>query len=333
MPDPPDPTDEFAWIASLRDLTQGDERALDLADDAAVLPSRPGFDLVISKDAMVEGVHFPNGEAPEVIARRLLRTSLSDLAAKAAAPFGYFLMTAWPAGRDVDYRAAFRAGLEHDGRAFGVALLGGDTVSTPGPLTVSATVLGWVPQGRAILRSGARAGDVLMVCGHIGDGWLGLLASQGKVADPSGVLREHYRLPNPLLILREVLLEFARAADDVSDGLLADADHIGEASALGLEIDLDSLPMSPEAAAWCASQSDLARARLALAVGGDDYAIACAVPDERSAGFANAVQALAIPVAKIGRFGGPAGVRVFVGGQRITPEHAGWRHSDLASNS
>jgi thiamine-monophosphate kinase len=333
MPELPDLSDEFAWIASLRALTLGDERALGLADDAAVLPARPGFDLVISKDAMVEGVHFPTGEAPDVIARRLLRTSLSDLAAKAASPFGYFLLTAWPAGGDDAYRAAFRSGLEQDGRAFGVALLGGDTVSTPGPLTVSATVLGWSPHGRVVLRSGARVGDALMVCGHVGDGWLGLLATQGKVADPTGALTEHYRLPKPLLTLREVLLEFAHAAADVSDGLVADAGHIGEASGRGLDIDLDTLPLSAEAAAWCDSQSDPARARLALAVGGDDYALVCAVPDERAADFAAAVQTLAIPVARMGGFGGLPGVRVMVGGRRIEPERGGWRHSDLARNT
>lgn len=328
MPGPADLSDEFAWIASLRALTLGDARALDLADDAAVLPARPGFDLVISKDAMVEGVHFPRDEAPEIIARRLLRTALSDLAAKAAKPFGYFLMTAWPAGRGEAYRAAFRGGLEEDGRTFGVALLGGDTVSTPGPLTLSATVLGWVEQGRTILRSGARAGDAMMVCGHIGDGWLGLLATQGKVHDPSGALGEHYRLPAPLLALREILLEFASAAADVSDGLVADAGHIGEASGLGVDIDLDRLPISAGASAWCASQPDLGEARLALAVGGDDYAVVCAVANERAASFAAAVEAMAIPVARVGSFGGKPGARVTVGGRRIEAGPGGWRHSD-----
>src|ERR1700678_787655 len=119
----PDPVDEFTWIASLRPLALGDERALGLADDAAVLPARSGSDLVISKDAMVEGVHFLTGEAPDVIAPRLLRTSLSDLAAKAAEPFGYLLLTAWPPGRDKAWRARFAEGLGEDGRAFGVALL------------------------------------------------------------------------------------------------------------------------------------------------------------------------------------------------------------------
>jgi thiamine-monophosphate kinase len=334
MPDPTDPSgwDEFAWIASLRALTGGDERALDLADDAAVIPGRPGFDLIVSKDAMVEGVHFPADEAADVVARRLLRTSLSDLAAKAATPFGYFLMTAWPADRTKTYHAAFRAGLEQDGRAFGVALLGGDTVSTPGPFTLSATVLGWVEEGRAVLRSGAQPGDALVVCGHIGDGWLGLQATQGRVGDPDGALANHYRLPTPLLTLRGALAEYAHAAADVSDGLIADAVHIGEASGLGLEIDLDAFPTSPGAGAWCAGQNDKAKARLALATGGDDYAIVCAIAPARAADFVAAVESLAIPVAKIGAFGGAAGVRIIAGGRPIEVEHTGWRHSDRPEN-
>jgi thiamine-monophosphate kinase len=330
MPDTIDPSgwDEFAWIASLRALTGGDERALDLADDAAVIPGRPGFDLVISKDAMVEGVHFPTDEAADVVARRLLRTSLSDLAAKAATPFGYFLMTAWPADRTEAYRTAFRAGLEQDGHTFGVALLGGDTVSTPGPFTLSATVLGWVEEGRAVLRSGARAGDALVVCGHIGDGWLGLQAAQGRVDDPDGALADHYRLPTPLLTLRSALAQYAHAAADVSDGLIADAGHIGEASGFGLEIDLDAFPTSPGARAWCAGQTDSAKARLALATGGDDYAIVCATPPAEAAVFIAAVESLAIPVARIGAFGGAAGVRIIAGGRPIDAPHIGWGHSD-----
>jgi thiamine-monophosphate kinase len=330
MPDPTDDLgqDEFGWIRSLGALTLGDLRALGLADDAAVVPARPGYDLVISKDAMVEGVHFPEGEAPDIIARRLLRTSLSDLAAKAAAPFGYFLMTAWPKGRGATYRAAFKAGLERDGREFGVALLGGDTVSTPGPLTLSATVLGWVEANRAILRSGAQANDVLVVCGQIGDGWLGLLATQGKVDDPGGDLAERYRLPKPLLGLRAALSRHANAAADVSDGLIADAGHIAEASGLGLDIDLDAFPISRGASAWCARQGDPAQARLDLAVGGDDYALVCAVSPGEAEAFVSAVESLAIPAATAGKFGGPTGIRAAAGGRPIKLSHTGWRHSD-----
>jgi thiamin-phosphate kinase len=149
--------------------------------------------MVISTDAMVEGVHFLADENPTLIAKRLLRTSLSDLAAKAARPFGYFLTTAWPPSRNWAYRQGFARGLAEDGDEFGVSLLGGDTVSTEGPLTVSATVLGWSPSGQTILRSGAHDGDLAIVCGVIGDGWLGLKAARGEIADPGGRLAMHYR--------------------------------------------------------------------------------------------------------------------------------------------
>jgi thiamine-monophosphate kinase len=120
------PPDELDWIAALRPLALA-APALRLQDDVAVLPSRPGFDLVVTEDAMVEGVHFLEGEAADIVARRLLRTNLSDLAAKAAEPFGYTLMTAWPAARAWSERQAFIRGLAEDQARYGVSLLGGDT--------------------------------------------------------------------------------------------------------------------------------------------------------------------------------------------------------------
>jgi thiamine-monophosphate kinase len=319
--------DEFAWIASLRGLTNGDARALDLADDAAVFPARPGFDLVVSKDAMVEGVHFLSKEAPDIVARRLLRTSLSDLAAMAADPFGYLLLTAWPPGLDAGWREGFRRGLEADGREFGVALLGGDTVSTPGPLTLSATVFGWAEAGRAVLRSGARAGDSLVVCGPIGDGVLGLKAALGEIADPGGVLAGRYRLPQPLFELRSALRAHAHAAADVSDGLLADAGHIAEASGLGLSIEIFDFPLSERADAWRADQVDETEARLALAAGGDDYALICAVDPAEEASFIVAVEAAGVPSRRAGEFEKAPGLRVTARGGELTPGRLGWRHS------
>ena len=320
------PPDEFAWIARLRPLTRGDPRALGLADDAAVLPGRPGFDLVISKDAMVEGVHFLEGEAPDIVARRLIRAALSDLAAKAAEPFGYLLLTAWPVGRDGAYREAFAKGLAADGEAFAIALLGGDTVSTPGPATFAATVLGWAPAGRAVPRCGARAGDALVVCGAIGDGWLGLQAAKGEIADPDSRLADRYRLPTPLLALREALRAHVRAAADVSDGLLADAMHIAEASGLGVAVDLGRLPLSREGAAWRERQSDQAAARLALATGGDDYALACAVEAAREGAFVQAVEALGVPAASVGHFTAASGLKVQFAGAPVPTGRLGWRH-------
>jgi thiamine-monophosphate kinase len=317
--------DEFDWIAALRPLTRGEPAALGLMDDAAVLPARPGFDLVISEDAMVEGVHFLDGEDGAIVARRLLRTSLSDLAAKAAEPFGYTLMVAWPARRDWNDRLAFVAGLDVDGARFGVALLGGDTVSTPGPLTVSATVFGWTPAGAMVPRSGALPRHELVVCGEIGDGCLGLKAARGELADTGGRLAMRYRLPEPRLELRAALRAHAAAAADVSDGLIADVLHLAEASQCGVMVDLGLMPMSAAARAWTGTQPNRGRALLELAAAGDDYAIVCAAAE--GALLVRAAEALGVPAAVVGAFTPRPGIEVRLGSERLVPHRLGFRHA------
>jgi thiamine-monophosphate kinase len=316
-----DQPDEFDWIAALRPLTRGAPSALGLMDDAAVLPGRPGFDLVISEDAMVEGVHFLAGEGADIVARRLLRTSLSDLAAKAAEPFGYTLTTAWPAARGWDDRLAFIRGLDEDGRRYDVALLGGDTVATPGPLVVSATVFGWVPSGRMIRRSGARPGHALVVCGAIGDGALGLLAARGEALEGAAALAAHYRLPEPRFDLRAALRTHAAAAADVSDGLIADALHLAEASACRLVIDLERMPLSTAGRGWLSVQADRGDALLRLASGGDDYALVCAAADGEALASAGGPDSTVI-----GAFEAGSGVEVRLGERRLSPDRLGWRH-------
>jgi len=308
------PPDEFGQIARLfRPLTRGAPEALDLLDDAAVVPARPGFDLVITKDALVEGVHFLASDPPALVARKLLRVNLSDLAAKGAEPYAYLLATAWPPGFAWAERQAFAEGLRADGETFGLTLLGGDTVSTPGPLTVSATLLGWVPAGRMVRRGGAKIGDLVQVSGVIGDGGLGLVAARGQLEDPGGVLARRYRIPEPRLDLLQVLRDRAHAAADVSDGLIADAGHLAEASGIGLELDLDRMPVSPAGRSWVEAQPDRAAALLRLASSGDDYEIVCAAPD-------------ALPGFTVcGRM--TAGGRVVrVDGKPVTAGPGGWRH-------
>ncbi len=308
---------EFDDIARLfRPLTGGAAGAFDLLDDAAVIASRPGFDLVVTKDAVVAGTHFLHDDDPALVARKLLRVNLSDLAAKAAEPFAAFLAVAWPVDFGPDRRAAFAAGLGEDLKAFGVALMGGDTVSTPGPLTASLTALGWVPAGGMLRRSGAQIGDQLLVSGTIGDGVLGLAAARGELADPDGWLAGRYRLPTPRLDLREALRTYATAAADVSDGLVADARHIAEASGVGLSIDLDRLPLSAPARGWLEAQADRRAGLLRLATGGDDYEIVCmAGAGETPPGFTAIGHAVAGPE-----------VRVHVSGWMIDPGKGGWRH-------
>jgi len=307
--------DEFGEIERLfRPLTGGAAGAFDLLDDAAVVPQRPGFDLVVTKDAIVEGVHFPVGERPDLVARKLVRVNLSDLAAKAAEPFGAFLAIAWPRGFGPAERAIFARGLGEDLAAFGVALLGGDTVSTPGPLTASLTALGWTPEGRMVRRAGARPGDLLMVSGPIGDGVLGLAAVQGEISDPAGELVGRYRLPSPRLDLRDALRAGASAAADVSDGLVADAGHIAKASGVALRIALERLPLSPAAARWLDGQPDRAAGLVRLATGGDDYEVVC-------------TGAAPIPgFTVIGEAVAGSGVAASLGGVELATGAGGWRH-------
>jgi len=310
---------EFEQIARLyRPLTRGAPEALDLLDDAAVIPQRPGFDLVITKDAVVEGVHFPTGERPDLVARKLLRVNLSDLAAKGAEPWGYFLAVSWPPGWDWPVRQAFAAGLAEDGEAFGLALLGGDTTSTPGLMTASVTMLGWVPVGGMVRRSGARPGDLVLVSGSIGDGWLGLGAVRGEIEDPDGHLAGRYRVPNPRVDLRDMLRTCASAAADVSDGLIADAGHIAEASGVRMRLDLARLPLSPAAANWLQRQPDQPAARVGLASGGDDYEVVFTASPEDAAASGQTV---------IGEVVEGAGVAVTFEGRELDPGQGGWRHA------
>ncbi len=300
--------------------------ALDLRDDAAVLDMPPGRQLVAAVDAMVAGVHFLPDDPPESIGRKLLRVNLSDLAAMGAAPLGYLMTTAFPKGIADDWIARFVAGLAEDQREFGITVLGGDTVSTPGPLTLSLTILGTVPPGAALLRSGARPGDALWVSGSIGDGALGLRVLQGRLPpDARGHLATRYRLPQPRLALGQGLLGLALAAMDVSDGLAQDLGHLCRESGCGAVLEAPAVPLS--GAARAALLADPALLPVVLA-GGDDYELLFAAPAGADAQVLAAGVAAGVAVTRIGRFvEGPA--EVLVHGPDGTPlalDRQGWSH-------
>ena len=228
-----------------------------LQDDAALIEPPEGRRLVATTDTMVEGVHFPADGPPALIARRLLRTNLSDLAAMAARPEGYLLNLALPARIDDPWLEGFAAGLAADQEEFGLSLLGGDTVATPGALTLTVTAFG--SAASPVRRSGARPGERVFVTGPIGDGRFGLKAVRGELDAPR--LGERYWLPTP----RFGWAEGATAAADISDGLVADLGHICRASGVGAVIELEAVPLSPEVAALGA------QARQEALAGGDDY--------------------------------------------------------------
>ena len=302
--------------------------ALDLSDDAAVFDPPPGRQLVAAADAMVAGVHFLPDDPPETIGRKLLRVNLSDLAAMGATPLGYLLTVALPRGTPEEWLAAFVDGLAADGQTFGIHALGGDTVSTPGPATLSLTVLGTVAPGAALRRTGARPGDRVWVSGTLGDGALGLRALRGELAtaDMEGHLARRYRLPEPRLALGAALAGIASAAMDVSDGLLQDLGHLCRASDCGAIVEAAALPLSP--AARAVIQSDPALLRLAL-TGGDDYELLFAAPPERSGEIlARAAQA-GTPVTPVGHFveGPPEVAARDAEGAPIAPaQQGGWSH-------
>lgn len=316
---------EFALIARHFRPLAG-PGALDLLDDAALFDPPAGRQLVVAADAMVEGVHFLPTDPPETVGRKLLRVNLSDLAAMGAEPLGYLMTTSFPRGVEDGWIAGFVAGLAEDQRIFGLTLLGGDTTATPGPACLSLTILGTVPAGEALRRVGARPGDGVWVSGTLGDGALGLRVLRGELpGDPEGYLAGRYRLPEPRLALGRALRGLARAAMDVSDGLVQDLGHLCRAAGCGAEIEAAAVPLSPAARALV--EADPARLVLAL-TGGDDYELLFAAPAGAEAEVERRAAAAGLPVARIGRFvEGPAEVTVRgPDGAPVALPRQGWSH-------
>jgi thiamine-monophosphate kinase len=294
--------------------------ALDLRDDAALLAPPPGRELVLTADAMVAGVHFLPDDPPDLIGRKLLRVNLSDLAAKGAEPLCYLMTVSAPKGTPDAWFAGFASGLAKDQVEYGVSLLGGDTTSTPGPVSLSLTVIGHVAPGTAVHRMGARDGDGIWVTGTIGDGALGLQAALGKLVDPTGWLLGRYRLPRPRIGFR--LAGIASAAMDVSDGLVQDLGHLCGASGLGAELDAGRVPLSDAARAAGPAWLET------CLTGGDDYEVLMAVPPARRDALVQEADRCGIAVTPIGRFrSGPPEVTVrAAGGESLTLVRGGWSH-------
>jgi thiamine-monophosphate kinase len=302
--------------------------ALGLTDDAALLEPPPGRELVLTVDAMIAGVHFLPDDPADLVARKLVRVNLSDLAAMGAEPLGYLLTTAWPRGLEEAWIADFAAGLAVDQAEFAIALLGGDTVSTDGPMALTLTAVGHVASGRAVRRLGAVAGDRLFVTGSIGDGALGLLVTRGGLADLPEVERmallDRYRLPRPRVSVGPALVGIAHAMLDVSDGLVADAGHLAELAGLAIEIEAARVPLSAAAAHAVAADPALWPTVL---TGGDDYELLFAAAPEAAARITGVARATGVAIAEIGRATTGEGVRVLdAEGHEVALTVPGWRH-------
>jgi len=316
--------DEFDLIETVfAPLAAEGAPAFALGDDAAVMRPPQGREIVLTTDMMVAGRHFLNEDAPDLIARKLLRVNLSDLAAMGAEPEGYLLGLAFADRLDVHFARRFAAGLATDQQAFGLSLLGGDTVSGAGRLTLSLTAIGSVPSGEALQRSGADIGDDIYVSGHIGDAALALKGLRGEL-EGAAALAERYYLPAPRLALGIELRGVASACIDVSDGVVADLGHICRRSGVGARIEAAQLPMSGIAGRLLQDRPELWPVVLA---GGDDYELLFAAPPDRQAAVSAAAQASGIAVHKIGAILGEVGVRVVdAAGERIEMGAGGFRH-------
>ncbi len=295
----------------------------------AVLPSRTGYDLILTKDAIVEGVHFLPDDPLDAVAQKLLRVNLSDLAAKGAEPLGYLLACHWSPRCGWPEREAFAAGLAADQKTFGIHLLGGDTVRTPGPASFSVTMLGWAAKGKATSRAGARPGHSVYVTGTIGDGRLGLLAAQGRLSlEPERIetLAERYRRPTPRVVFGQAVQGLVGGGIDISDGLIADLGHVAEASGVGITLNLELTPLSAAAHAWFENRIDAQAALEDLASGGDDYEVAFTVHPLDEAAVKKEAERLHLRLTRVGEVTAGSGVTVRYLGQAVAVRKAGWTH-------
>ncbi|NBB84363.1 MAG: thiamine-phosphate kinase [Alphaproteobacteria bacterium] len=329
----------------LRPLAADVPGALQLRDDAAIVDVPADRRLVVTTDTMVETVHWLPGTDPAGIAAKLLRVNLSDLAAMGAVPFGYTLNLALPRAGDGDPRTgpatsapewldAFTAGLAAEQRVWSIGLLGGDSVGTPGPAALTATLFGLVERGHAHLRLGARPGDRIWVSGTPGDGALGLQAARGDLDGVDGIdddarahLAGRYHRPTPRVALGRALIGLATAAIDLSDGLPGDLGHLCRSSGVAAAVEADAIPLSAAARAAVAARPDLYATALS---GGDDYELLFTAPPDRDAAIRAAGEASDTAVTPIGEIGPatdapPVEIRAPDG--RPIPDLAGWTHA------
>ena len=313
-------------------LAGGEPGAFGLNDDAAKLAISTGKDAVVTTDAIVAGVHFPVNEDPKTIARRLVRINLSDLAAKGATPRAYTLVLALPDTTTTEWVAAFAQGLADEQQRFGITLIGGDTTRSGDALVLSITMIGEVPDNSIILRSGAALNDDIYVSGTIGDAALGRAIVEKRISAPDDDIRDYligrFRTPHPRVEVGLRLAGLASAAADISDGLVADLNHICRASRVSAEIELDRIPLSVAAERLVTDDQPL---RTSLVTGGDDYELVFTAPANVSKRLQQVAADCGVGLTRIGRIvGGDAQPNAVIvrdtNGQCVEVGDGGYRH-------
>ena len=298
------PIGEFELID--RYFTRPVRRAvLGIGDDCALLEPAPGMQLAVSSDMLLEGRHFLSTVEPERLGHKALAVNLSDLAACGARPLAFSLALALPEA-DAGFLEGFAAGLFALADRHGCELIGGDT--TRGPLAICISVFGEVPTGRALLRSGACAGDDLYISGTVGDARLALEVFRGRVALEGRAFEQVRRAmeqPEPRIALGLALRGVASSAIDVSDGLLGDLRHVLARSGVGATVEVDAVPRSAVLAAQAPALQ-----RICTLAGGDDYELLFSAPASAAAAVVAAAREAGVGVTRIGRIEQAAGLRL-----------------------
>ncbi|MCB1503636.1 MAG: thiamine-phosphate kinase [Hyphomicrobiaceae bacterium] len=313
----------------LAPLTAGDAGAFGLLDDCAALVPQPGHELVLTTDSLIEGVHFLSGDIPGF---KALAVNVSDLVAKGATPRAYLMNLALPAQPTRGFMARLAAELAEAQSAFGCHLIGGDTDRTPGPFTITITAIGTIPAGRIVRRRGAKAGDAVVVTGTIGDAAMGLrlrtdcaLSRHQRIAGAMmDQLIASFDRPKPHIAGVNLVIEFASAAMDISDGLAKDLERLVGVSGVSAAIGLDLVPLSQPAHAML--DAGLAT-RAQLVAGGEDYQILMTVAPDRIEAMHREAAKADVPVTVIGRIASGAGVTWHgADGAAVKIPETGWDH-------
>ena len=307
--------------------------SLALTDDASVYAPAKGNELVLTKDMLAADIHFFADDPPEAIAAKALRVNLSDLAAKGAVPTAYLLGLGLPDNWTNEWLERFCCGLSGDQSVFDISLVGGDTIRTGNGLQISITAIGEVPEGTAVRRNGARPGDVIFVSGTIGDAAAGLKdrldpdfkRRMGFTAEEERHILDRYLLPRPRVKLAPAIRAHASAAMDVSDGLLADAEHLAKASQVDIALELGTVPVSPAMTRIAETDDELF---LSCLNGGDDYEILATVPERKAESFEQSAVEAGCSVTRIGTVvQGSGQLKVTRNGAFLEPsEQHGFRH-------
>ncbi|HJO88452.1 MAG: thiamine-phosphate kinase [Alphaproteobacteria bacterium] len=321
--------DEFARIAHFfAPLASASEDALGLKDDAALFETGRVREMVVTTDALVARVHFLENDPPGLIAKKLLRVNLSDLAAMGALPRAYLMVLGLPKEVGDDWLEAFALGLREDQETFGVTLLGGDMVAIPGPLMLTLTLLGESGEEGVMTRSGARPGDNVFVSGTIGDAALGLNVLKGGLVGLDEVAADfliaRYRLPEPRLELGKRLCGLARAGTDISDGLAGDLGRICGVSSVGGRINASRVPLSAAARAALEREPSLMEVILG---GGDDYELLFTAASEAESEITALGDAIGLQLTVVGTILEGEGVSIVDdSGAEIVLNNLGYKH-------